>query len=298
VFLREYDKISVRLVEILSKFNNGEELTVEGLVDEFNVSRRTIQRDLNERLHFLPIRKQDGRYSLEHYALGKLSFRDIRNFAAISGIDALYPSLDRGFITDILNEKINRVYLVKHPAYEDLGSRSEWFDCLSVAILKHQQVTFVYHRSDRVVRPYKLVNNNAIWYLVAQESQQLKHYALSKITKLQSTDEVFDPSTEILTLIEENEMQWFSQDTFEVRIQIDHAVQSYFLRRDLFPNQQIIEQTDEYLLLSTHVSYETEILAIVKQWLPHIRILSPIHLQEKLQDILTQYLQTTQPVMR
>ncbi|EAI2740509.1 HTH domain-containing protein [Campylobacter jejuni] len=48
--MKEYDKLSIRLVQILSKFNNGESLSAQELAQEFNVDTRTIQRDLNERL--------------------------------------------------------------------------------------------------------------------------------------------------------------------------------------------------------------------------------------------------------
>lgn len=42
--MKEYDKLSIRLVQILSKFNNGESLSAQELAQEFNVDTRTIQR--------------------------------------------------------------------------------------------------------------------------------------------------------------------------------------------------------------------------------------------------------------
>ncbi len=105
--MNKHEKVAVRLSEILKQFNSGESFTMDELTEEFGVDRRTIQRDLYVRLSFLPIRKIDGRYSLEPYYLGKLSFKDIKLFATLSGIKGLYPSLDDSFITDILNRKIN-----------------------------------------------------------------------------------------------------------------------------------------------------------------------------------------------
>jgi predicted DNA-binding transcriptional regulator YafY len=60
----------------LTKLNSGESVTIEGLSKEFNVSNRTIQRDLNERFSYLPITKENKYYHLEPYALGKLNFED------------------------------------------------------------------------------------------------------------------------------------------------------------------------------------------------------------------------------
>lgn len=68
-----HDKIATRLACILTKLNNGEHFTAEELAKEFDISVRTIQRDLNERLIYLPIIKENNHYSMESYALGKLA---------------------------------------------------------------------------------------------------------------------------------------------------------------------------------------------------------------------------------
>ena len=53
---------------------------------------------------------------------------------------------------------------------------------------------------------------------------------------------------------------------------------------------KIVDNTDEYFVVSTNVSFDDEILNIVKQWIPYIEILKPIELQEKLEDVLKNYL--------
>ena len=53
--MKKHDTIATRLSLILTKFNNGEKLTVDELVKEFGVTKRTIQRDINERLSNIPI---------------------------------------------------------------------------------------------------------------------------------------------------------------------------------------------------------------------------------------------------
>ncbi len=53
---------------------------------------------------------------------------------------------------------------------------------------------------------------------------------------------------------------------------------------------KIIDNTDEYFIVSTNVSFDDEILNIVKQWIPYIDIIKPIELQYRLEDILKKYL--------
>jgi len=172
-----------------------------------------------------------------------------------------------------------------------LEQKSDDFDALGKAILEHTKVNFSYKNKKRSVNPYKLVNNNGVWYLVADEDGILKNFAVSKIINLQTTDANFAPNAEFLSTIEKNELGWFSQNTIEVTLKIKSCVAEYFLRRKLLPGQQIIEHATEYLTLSAKASYEDEILGAVKYWLPNVVIISPPHLQQKLNDILRGYLE-------
>ena len=106
--MKSHDKIATRLALILNKFNSGEKFSIDNLVEEFNVTKRTIQRDLSERLSYLPIKKENNLYYLEEYYLGKLNFDDIKNFAVLSGIKELYPSLQEDFLKNILDDTISK----------------------------------------------------------------------------------------------------------------------------------------------------------------------------------------------
>jgi predicted DNA-binding transcriptional regulator YafY len=119
------DKILARLSSILGKLNAGESVIVSELAEEYGVSIKTIDRDIKA-FSFLPIcSDKKGCYSLEPYALGKLSYDDIKNFAALSGAKHLFLTLSDDFITDILNEKIRSAYLVKPSMHEDLSPKLE-----------------------------------------------------------------------------------------------------------------------------------------------------------------------------
>jgi len=58
----------------------------------------------------------------------------------------------------------------------------------------------------------------------------------------------------------------------------------------LLPHQKTIRQTKNKLYLYAKVSYEEEILKVVKHWIPNIRIISPINLRDKLRDVLVEFL--------
>lgn len=124
---KSHDTLALRLSLILTKLNSGESFTAKELAQEFNVNIITIQRDIKERLFYIPIDKKGDYYSMESYALGKLSFQDIENFATLSGIKELYPELSNDFISDILNMKLNKAYLIKNQGFENISSKKDCF---------------------------------------------------------------------------------------------------------------------------------------------------------------------------
>ena len=42
--MKSHDKIATRLALILNKFNSGEKFSIDNLVEEFNVTKRTISK--------------------------------------------------------------------------------------------------------------------------------------------------------------------------------------------------------------------------------------------------------------
>lgn len=291
---KSHDTLAMRLSIIITKLNNAEVFTARELADEFNVSVRTIQRDIKERLFFIPIQKNGDHYSMESYALGKLSFDDIKNFATLSGVKSLYPSLSNQFITDILNAKLNNAYLIKNQIFEDISHKKEWFELMSAAIIKKSPISFEYKEKNRIVNPYKLINNQGIWYLLADENSNLKTFTLSKIKKFQWKDDtkIFTPKKEFLEHIEKNDLHWFTTDSLiEVTLQIDNEAKEYFTRKKILSNQKMLGQNDNHFTISTKVTYDDEILKLVRYWIPYIKIVKPEYLKEKLDIVLKEYLE-------
>jgi predicted DNA-binding transcriptional regulator YafY len=286
---KEHDTLAVRLSQILMMFNEGKRIAVDELATEFDVTPRTIQRDLR-RLSYLPIKKEGAYYSLESYCLGKLSFKDIKQFATFSGIKELYPELNDGLIVDILNERTNKTMEVHGHTYENLSHKIDDFNAIASAIITFRKISFRYKDKVRLVEPYKLNNTNGIWYLVGVEEGVLKNFSFSKIEDLELKDETFCQDEAVIKTLQEHKGVWFTQNHIEVVVEVDMSVSSYFLRRDLLPNQKIVEQTKEVLVLSTQVAYEEEILKVVRYWIPHMRIITPLSLQKKLEESLKAYL--------
>lgn len=294
------DSIGMRLGQILKIFMNGERVTTYELANEFGVDVRTIQRDLSERLAYLPLKRDSKkRYYLQEEALGRLGFKDIREFARLSGIAMLYPSLSDEFIRDMLlshmqpDTKNNAIFpiIVKNQGFEDSVAHYETFRMLSVAILHYQCISFTYKQKQRKVNPYRLINNNGIWYLLADDNGVLKHFILTHIKQIEIiAHSNFKPNPKLEEAILKNDNIWINTETKEVTLEISNQAREYFFRKHFISKPKIIEEKEDSFIITCNFSYDDEVLNLVKAFLPFITIISPLSLKEKLFNMLQDYI--------
>ena len=292
-----HERLAERLANILTKLNIGHQLSVQELAGEFQVSTRTIERDFDRLNSYLPL-IQDGntkRYYLEPSYLGRFKLQDIQNFAQLSGISELYPTLDISFLRELLDERANQVFSAKGYYFEDSKRFAEHFKLLSAAIYKRQWIEMQYRDQCRIIQPYRLIHHHGIWYLAGVFQKKLQTYRLSQIqqVKLLFEAENFQHDAEILKILADEESIWFGQQKQQVFIQVKAEVAVFFKERRLFPEQQIEqESTSGELLISCRVRHEMQLLPLVRYWLPHVRIIQPVHLQQKLEQDLENYLRS------
>lgn len=285
------ETLANRLIDILTRLNSGGKLTINMLAESYDAHPKTIRRDL-VRLEScnLPIQKEGKYFYLDSTYLGKLKLKDIQSFARISGIRHLYPNLDVSFIRELLD---SRVYDAKGYFVEDASQFKTLFEAFGEAIRKHQQIGFLYKGEPRVVEPYKLVHHHGCWYLAAVRKGVLRAYRLSRIELSPHPHELlsFKPDSTILTQLEDEESIWFGQEKQEIILTVHADVALHFQQRPLLPEQQVIKKLDDGgLLLSSRITHHTQILPLVRYWIPHLKIVNPEGLQDEMEWGLKKYL--------
>lgn len=291
-----HDTLVYRLAQTLVKLNQGERLEPRSLAAEFGVNLRTIQRDLNERFAYLPLEKIDGQYRLDPTFLGKLSTKDIERFAALAGVQGLFPSLSDAFLRDIFDSRMQTALLVKGHQYETLAGKESLFRDLELAIIARQHIDIDYSKADgrkpyAQLAPFKLMNHKGIWYLAARDGDKLKTFSFSQIDRVSLLDTRFDPDPSVEQRLAAEEGIWFREESTEVVLKISSSVAGYFQRRRLIANQVIEKELEDgSLLVSTRVGHFNQVLPIVRYWIPHVRIISPEGLQGDLEQELRGYI--------
>lgn len=294
---KEHDKTAIRLASILFKLNQGEKLNKKQLAEEFNVHIRTISRDLDERLSFLPFTITDNTYSLRSSYLGKFNVEDINRFAKFASVKDLFGKIDQAFFQKYLTDSIT----IKSYQAESIAHKQQDFDLINEAIQKKQTLKFSYQRVSQrdgksrcfEVEPYKLVNNLGIWYLVALHDEKIKVFSITKISLPQLRNRKFIPNAEIIETIENGDGIYFEGVMDEVILKVSANVAMYFTRRAVLPNQEIVkEMTDGTLIVMCKKVHEQSILPLMRYWIPHVEIVAPDSMKVKLMQQLQQYMES------
>ncbi len=279
----EHDTLAKRLGIILTRLNTGESLTLSVLAREFNVTERTLQRDFNERLAYLPIEREGSTYFLDPTYLGRQGKTDIKPILDMLGLSKIFPSFD-ALSFSRLNTKNTPPFLFSNIKIEDITSYEEAFKLLTLAIQDNLIVSFSYKgKPYSKVCPYRLVNDRGWWYLAALHNEQLKLFKVAKLSKVARLDKSFVRLKEVDSQITDSSQLSLTDYPTEVVLKIDSAIANHFSDTSILPDQQLLKILDDgTLLVTSSITNPKQIIPILKYWLPDIEILSPMELKQSL----------------
>jgi len=304
-YKHDYDKALTRLVSILTKLYNGEELSVKELADEFNVSTRTIQRDFNERLISFPIYQEKKLWKMQKgFKLEKSSsieeqvILDIME-KLVDNVGMSFSSKAKHLLNKIKNHDYNPIYAKLD--MEDIGDKLDIIKHLEISIKSKKEISCNYETSSLInlqldLKPLKIVNFEGYWYLLAIEKKDnltIKKYYLKNITNLKTTNTTFEIDDRIDRILNKVSSIWFdnTKEPFEVKIEVSSEITKYIQRKPISPSQKFESiNEDGSSVVIIKISHEMEIIPIIKYWLPHMKIIEPKWIDEVILNDLKSYL--------
>lgn len=201
-----HDRLAYRLATVISRLLTGETLYPDILAQEFNISPRTVYRDLHERLIYLDIERHGDGYRL---AAPQRLFRtdgDILHFARIMHLEALFPALDRKLLSVLLNTEMASPYIIYHEPPVHTPSLFGGFYAITQAIIQRMCIQFHYgtkHYSRAA--PYKLIYLNGCWYLCAEIKNNLHVFDFSRLHDITLTSSDYPFKESVLKQISQPE---------------------------------------------------------------------------------------------
>ena len=305
---KDYDKILTRLIFTLTKLSNDERPSMYELSEEFNVSLKTVQRDIYQRLMFFPIEKDDE---------SRLKFKDgfTLNKSKFSIDEIITMSLSLDQIKDAgneFNETAKQIsskliypnffnpYYIKPQLHQSIDMDSPLLNKIEDAIEEKRLCKIQTKDNIEELRALKIVNFDGIWYLLCKEFKlnKIKTLFLSDITDITFLETTIKIDENIETLLNSHIQSPHFEDgeEFEVTIKVNSNISQYFTLKKHLPSQELMQRNDDgSILVRFRVSTDEDVDNLIKSWLPDIEVISPIRFRDKIIHELKQYLQKVQP---
>jgi predicted DNA-binding transcriptional regulator YafY len=286
-----------RLFEIVYLLMNKKSMTAKELSRHFEVSQRTIYRDIETLCEAgIPIYTNKGKGGgialMEHFVLNKsvLSEQEQNDIlSALQGFQATsYPD------TEKVLSKLNSLFGDKNANWVEVDF-SNWnnneeekakFNLLKEAILNRKVIEFDYYssygnHSHRITYPQKLIFKGQAWYLYSycKDKEDYRYFKISRIKELYVLSDNFIttpppvihkdvPALEDLT----------PMVTVVLKVDASMAYRIF----DEFPTQSLIKNEDGSFQVRANVQAGVWLLGYLMSYEEHLEVIEPLELREAL----------------
>jgi predicted DNA-binding transcriptional regulator YafY len=298
----------VGLLKILNELNKGQ-IVLKELEQDMGLSLRTIQRYIRsiEDAGFPLYNPKQGSYSfVEGYSLQKSKLSD-KEICLLVLIDDFVESLGNKVITNIFksfktrlldNKETENPYYIKLQETIVPYMANQITSNLEEAInnRKYINITYEYEGKDKEIsnlKPVKIVNFDNFWYLIClvEKDKKVLKFKVSQIKAVRLLSKYFKYNKKIDKVLKESKNIWFEMKRdIEIDLLVSKDVAKYFKEQKYLPLQTIQKQNaDGSLILSCKVAKFEEIIPIIFQWFPYIKVISPAELVKIIADTVKKY---------
>jgi len=304
----DYDKRIYRLLYILNRLDSGRKVLSRELAEEFNVSIRSIQRDIAilTSTGFLIHSSSKGVYAFEEgFSLKKMKLTNEEAslltflWEVSQSLGGKFSDSFRNILKKAVQQEYESPFYVKMPEGVRLDKKLPFMEDLETAIEDFQQIDISYCQPDKPVKafrldPLKIIYFDGFWYLLARPSGKdgVFKFRLERIRGLEISKSDFIPPKNLKTMLDQSVNIWFSEKRDKtVTLKVGKEASGYFKQKIYFPLQKIKkENKDGSLIIETKISQYEEIIPIIMHWIPHIIVQSPKDLKEEVGKVVEKYL--------
>ena len=298
-------------MSILNKLNGGGQVRSNEVAKEFNVSIRSIQRDIEllNQTQFPVVSMEKGVYSfMEGFSLKKMMLTN-EEASLLTFFHEIADSLGKNFsesfrslVSKVLAKEEDSPFYVKLPETQAHMKNFPFVKELEEAVSMSQKVKIKYETGKGLEEfklcPLKLINFEGFWYLLAMPDGKRAFWKFrsEKIKGLEMLTENFDPPRSVKSVLDRSVNIWFNEEPGEkIVFEIDKDAAHYFKKKIYFPDQKIVkEKKDGSLILETHANFN-EVIRTIIHWIPDIKVIKPKELDTKIRGLLNAYLKGSKP---
>ncbi|OGR96189.1 MAG: hypothetical protein A2016_05865 [Elusimicrobia bacterium GWF2_62_30] len=306
------DKKYYRVLNILNRLNEGP-VRIADLCAEFNISERSIQRDL-ERINLTGFHLDNPSRGVYAFAPG-VSLKNFNLTGEQLSVLVLMREMAAGLggpIMDAFDKVFSRA--TKSPAGEALfyaiGARAlnpltrKFYEDIAFAIENHKKLTMVYvsqkGRAERTVCPVKILTSESFFYLMAMpDGEEVRgkfiKYRVDRIKSLSVLpDEFAPPAADLVkkTLGQATTVWGVNEGrTVKITLKAEGPAADFMINKEILPRQKVSKPgADGSVTVTAQIRHSMEAVPLVLHWLPAITVLSPETLRAEVKERIDAYL--------
>lgn len=310
---KDYDKKLFRLIKILNVIQEAKKTNTADLATEFNISRRTAQRDISRLMSAgFPIIEDElhkGVYRFyAGYTLKGLAVSDEEVSLLVSLCEVArhmggdFEKAYKSIFAKVMNTREwDSPFFVMMPKAAKPAANDGMMKCTQEAIEGNRRVHFIYETAEGeqkslVADPLKLIYYEGFWYLAVRFPGQdwIIKYRMDRVRELEVLEERFKPPKDFKKILQDTQSIWFSEKRDKiVRIRIAADAAPFFIDRSYLPVQKVVKRNkDGSVVVETTVCHYMEAVPTIQRWMPHLTVLSPKELSDKIKKTVSSYLKT------
>ncbi|MBP3568448.1 MAG: YafY family transcriptional regulator [Lachnospiraceae bacterium] len=297
-----------RLISIIYILMNKGTITAGELAERFEVSTRTIYRDIEAlSIAGIPVyckKGKNGGISLtEEFVLNKMLITKEEQqeiLAALVGLQET-EAVEDNREQEIL-KKLGEFFQAEPIPWVNIdlsdwsGLRKQMYEDIKRAILTHHVIEFDYYgqnrpMSHRVVEPMQLQFKEYTWYLRAycRERQDFRTFKLFRMQRLSVQETIFAPKTEPVQQIVETESSGQEFPVTPLTIWIDKK-ESYRIY-DRFDESELEQLPDGNFLAHCAYPLDEWVYSLILWFGPSAKVLEPEFIRAEVQNRIKQMLE-------
>lgn len=298
-------QVNNRLFEIIYILMQKKKVTAKELADKFEVSTRTIYRDIEilSRAN-IPVYatkgKEGGIGLLEGYVLNKCILSEEEQnqiLFALQGMKKVRGKEEKNILeklSTLFNKEINDWIKVDFSNWEKGNEQEERFDMIKTAILNKNLIKFTYYnsngeRSKRIVEPLQIWFKDKSWYLISY-CRLKEDYRIFKITRIKEIEILQKHFERNLPKKKKEEKYSLKNISLELEINKEMTYRVY----DEFENREITKKEDGNFIVNVEYPENEWIYGYILSFGEYAKVLKPEYaktiIKDKLQKTLKNYL--------
>lgn len=287
-----------RLFEIIYFLLNNKKATTTELASLFEVSTRTIHRDINKLSSLgIPIYTEPGRnggiYLLNNFILDKvlLSKEEQDNLLlALKGTRKINPEIsDQSFskLHSLFNQSFDDWLEVDFSRWRtDISKDDQPFELIKTSILNRNELTFTYISAkgtleSRRCQPHRLVFKSQSWYVQAfcLSRNAFRMFKVNRMSSIKKTDQLFSK-------IERLDSLKITSSGVTVSMTLEFSKEIFYRVYDEFDHDSITLKNSDVVIVKTEFPDEDWLIRYLLSFGKHIKILSPDSIKGKIAEEL------------